>query len=114
MRVAKTIAWMGPGAAVILLWLACAGDPGSSPPAAVKAPDATAVKAAVRDAGPAAMRPQKTCPVMGGAIDRSLFADHEGKRIYFCCAGCSEAFEKAPRMYLKKLQALGEKPETLR
>ncbi|HUT37359.1 MAG TPA: hypothetical protein VNE39_28005, partial [Planctomycetota bacterium] len=30
--------------------------------------------------------PQTTCPVMGGKIDRKLFVDYEGKRIYVCCS----------------------------
>ena len=26
--------------------------------------------------------PQSTCPIMGGGINKSLYVDHEGKRIY--------------------------------
>lgn len=33
-------------------------------------------------------RLQTHCPVMGGLIDRSLYHDHAGQRIYVCCAGC--------------------------
>lgn len=47
---------------------------------------------------------QATCPVMGGPINREVFADHEGKRVYFCCPDCIEAFKKEPQKYLKKLQ----------
>jgi Cu(I)/Ag(I) efflux system membrane fusion protein len=57
--------------------------------------------------------PQKTCPVMGNPIDKSIFVDYKGKRIYFCCAGCPATFKKEPGKYLKKLDELGEKPEVI-
>lgn len=50
---------------------------------------------------------QTTCPVMGGPINKEAFADHEGKRVYFCCPDCIEAFKKEPQKYLKKLQDEG-------
>ena len=28
--------------------------------------------------------PQQFCPVMGGKINKDLYADYEGKRVYFC------------------------------
>lgn len=60
--------------------------------------------------------PQKLCPVMGGEIDKSVYTDYEGKRVYFCCAGCIESFRKAPDKYIEKMEAqgivLGEAPET--
>ncbi len=46
---------------------------------------------------------QKSCPVMGGAIDKKYFIDHEGRRIYFCCPVCSDQLEKDPEKYLAKL-----------
>lgn len=36
---------------------------------------------------------QQTCPVMGGTISPQIYADHEGRRIYFCCAGCINIFK---------------------
>jgi YHS domain-containing protein len=50
---------------------------------------------------------QTTCPVMGGKIDKNVFADHEGKRVYFCCKGCIPEFQKDPVKYLKKLENEG-------
>ena len=50
---------------------------------------------------------QTTCPVMGGKIDRKVFADHEGKRVYFCCPACVAQFKKEPAKYLKKLADQG-------
>jgi YHS domain-containing protein len=56
-------------------------------------------------------KPQATCPVMGGEIDRDVYYDHEGKRIYFCCPGCIGEFKKDPQKYLKVLEERGEEPE---
>lgn len=49
-------------------------------------------------------KPQKTCPVMGGKIDKSVYTDYEGKRIYFCCPACIPEFKKDPAKYIKKLE----------
>ena len=46
---------------------------------------------------------QKTCPVMGGAINKELYTEYEGKKVYFCCPGCKEKFEKEPDKYISKL-----------
>lgn len=54
---------------------------------------------------------QALCPVMGGEINKDLYADHNGKRVYFCCPGCIPEFKKDPEKYLKKLQAEGVGPE---
>lgn len=54
---------------------------------------------------------QTVCPVMGGTIDKTVFADHKGKRIYFCCAGCDTKFKSDPDRYMKKLAAAGVTPE---
>lgn len=51
--------------------------------------------------------PQTTCPVMGGKIDKTVFTDYQGKRIYFCCTGCVDDFKKNPEQYLKKLEEQG-------
>lgn len=48
---------------------------------------------------------QKTCPVMGGPIDPAVHTDYEGRRVYFCCPACIDAFEKDPAKYLAKIDA---------
>jgi YHS domain-containing protein len=48
---------------------------------------------------------------MGGRINREYYADHEGRRVYFCCPGCRPEFEKAPERYLEKLREQGVEPE---
>jgi len=47
---------------------------------------------------------QKKCPVMGGDINKEVYIDYKGRRIYFCCAGCEEKFMKEPEKYLKKIE----------
>jgi YHS domain-containing protein len=68
-----------------------AGEQPSSPPAEEKA-----------------IRPQTKCPVMGGTIDKSLYVDAKGKRIYLCCAACEEAVRTEPEKYIKKIEQRGE------
>ncbi len=46
---------------------------------------------------------QTICPVMKGAIKKSVFTEYNGKKVYFCCAGCKEKFEKEPEKYIAKL-----------
>ncbi len=52
-------------------------------------------------------KPQETCPVMGGTIDKSLYEDHDGKRVYFCCAGCDAPFKADPQTFIAKAEAEG-------
>jgi len=59
----------------------------------------------------AAAKPQTVCPVLGGNIDKKIFADYQGKRIYFCCPGCDAEFNKNPDKYMKKLEEQGVTPE---
>jgi YHS domain-containing protein len=46
---------------------------------------------------------QTTCPVMGGAINKKIFVEYKGKKVYFCCAGCPETFQANPEKYVAKL-----------
>ncbi len=48
---------------------------------------------------------QKTCPIMGEPIDKNIYLDHEGRRVYFCCSMCKDTFKKDPEKYIKKLDA---------
>ena len=50
---------------------------------------------------------QTTCPVMGGPVDKKIFVDAEGKRIYLCCKGCIDPVKKDPKKYIAKLEAEG-------
>jgi YHS domain-containing protein len=46
---------------------------------------------------------QTVCPIMGGKINKSVFTEYKGKKVYFCCAGCKPTFEKNPEKYIAKL-----------
>jgi len=46
---------------------------------------------------------QTTCPVMGGTIDKNVFVEYQGKKVYFCCPQCKAEFEKSPEKYISKL-----------
>jgi YHS domain-containing protein len=50
---------------------------------------------------------QTACPVSGEKIDKAVYADHEGSRVYFCCDNCRTAFKKEPATYVRKLQEQG-------
>lgn len=59
----------------------------------------TDVQTAVADA-----TEQTTCPVMeGNPIDKNIFVEYKGKKVYFCCAACPDVFNKDPEKYIKKL-----------
>jgi Cu(I)/Ag(I) efflux system membrane fusion protein len=77
------------------------------------APAGPAAGAGAADAAAGAPGLQSTCPVMGGKIDRKVFADHEGKRVYFCCPGCIEEFGKDPARYIRQLRDQGVEPEAV-
>jgi len=62
-------------------------------------------------AAPAAGQAQAVCPVLGNKIDKNVYVDYQGQRIYFCCTGCVEPFQKNPPQYLKKLEEQGVTPE---
>jgi YHS domain-containing protein len=46
---------------------------------------------------------QTNCPVMGGAIDKNIYTEYKGKKVYFCCNDCKAEFEKNPEKYIAKL-----------
>jgi YHS domain-containing protein len=47
---------------------------------------------------------QTTCPVMeGNPINKALFVEYKGKKVYFCCPGCEDKFNAEPEKYVAKL-----------
>jgi len=84
-------------AGILIAGAAMAEHPGEHPSAHAKEPAKTKVV------------PQTTCPVMEGRkIDKNLFVDHGGKRIYVCCKGCIAPVRKDFAEYAKKVEAAGE------
>ena len=47
---------------------------------------------------------QTTCPIMdGNPINKALFVEYKGKKVYFCCPGCEDKFTAEPAKYVAKL-----------
>jgi len=53
------------------------------------------------------LKVQTTCPVKGGTIDKAVYVDYQGKRIYACCPGCLPQIQREPAKYVAKLEAQG-------
>jgi YHS domain-containing protein len=56
---------------------------------------------------------QTKCPVLGGNVDKNVYADYKGYRYYFCCKGCDAEFKKNPEKYIEKMKAEGITPEKI-
>ncbi len=54
---------------------------------------------------------QQRCVVMGGKVNKDVYVDYQGQRVYFCCAACIDEFNKNPEKYLQKLEDAGVEPE---
>lgn len=46
---------------------------------------------------------QTKCPMCGRKIDKDVYVDHEGKRVYLCSEKCKAPFEADPEVLMKKL-----------
>lgn len=47
----------------------------------------------------AADKPQTLCPVSGKPVDKKVFVDYQGQRVYFCCDKCPAKFKADPEKY---------------
>ena len=61
--------------------------------------------AAQRKALAAMPKVQVTCPVSGKPVDKKVFIEKDGKKIYFCCKECPPQYEKDPAKFAGKLAA---------
>ncbi|MHC4885573.1 MAG: hypothetical protein ACYTGH_10860 [Planctomycetota bacterium] len=61
-----------------------------------------------------ALKKQTRCPIMGGAINKKLYVDVKGKRVYICCPGCTTPIKKNPEAAFKKLTEWGEEAEDVK
>ena len=50
---------------------------------------------------------QTVCPISGKAINKENYADHNGKRVYFCCANCPKKFEQSADAIIEKMEKDG-------
>jgi len=46
---------------------------------------------------------QVSCPVMNEKVDRAIYVDYGGRRIYLCCKACIGKFNQDPQKYCKKM-----------
>ncbi len=47
---------------------------------------------------------QTTCPVSGEILEqKEVYADYEGRRVYFCCKKCRGTFSEDPQKFLTKM-----------
>ena len=62
---------------------------------------------------------QTICPVMGNTVNKAIHTDWQGdekntpKRIYFCCPGCIQTFNKNPSKYVNKLIKMHQPVENI-
>ena len=81
-------------------------EPDSTEPAAMEMdhnmaePETVMAETAVQAAS---ATEQTLCPVMDAPINKDLFVDYQGKKVYFCCGGCEKLFKENPEKYLAKL-----------
>lgn len=89
--------------AVAIVWFVAAG---------VAAP-AFAGDGAPAVAATNAVKHQTMCPVMkDNPVNKNLFVDVAGKRIYVCCKGCIGAITRDPDKFIKQMEADGVVLET--
>jgi YHS domain-containing protein len=96
---------------LLFAFAGCAGGEGAEPGTPTEARASGERNPPTTAAAEIPLKPQETCPVMGGKIDKHVFTDHRGKRVYFCCARCVPEFKMNPELYLKVLKDRGEKVE---
>ena len=80
-------------------------EPKPAAPAVSAAPAAPTMSQAAKETASQKVQTveQTTCPVMGGAINKNIFTEYKGKKVYFCCLECKGKFEKEPEKYIAKL-----------
>ena len=97
-------------AALILIFAGCGdSEPDYQPDVTIgnASPDSGRTAEKPANAGESDEIPsQALCPVMGGKINKAIFTDYNGKRVYFCCPPCVKAFESDPEKYMKALEEM--------
>jgi YHS domain-containing protein len=93
--------------AVLVLFSGCKKEPPAAqqPAPQTKQADVHASQASAdQPAVTTVATEQKTCPVMeGNPINKNIFVEYKGKKVYFCCKGCPEKFLANPDEYVAKL-----------
>ena len=60
-----------------------------------------------KDAGPQTLKAQTIDAFSGKPVNKSIYADYNGKRIYFCCDQSKNEFNNDPEKYIEKFRELG-------
>lgn len=68
---------------------------------------AYAKEAPAKETGSKVAKAQTMCPVLKEKINKKIFTDYKGKRIYFCCPKCVVDFKKDPEKYMKIFEKEG-------
>jgi len=59
------------------------------------------------------LKPQTTDAISGNPINRRIYTDYEGFRIYFCCVNSQRNFEDNPERYLRAFRSQGVQLEKI-
>lgn len=95
-------------AALALLWTASVGY-GAETQTVAK--EEKAIEAKGEGAQQPNLKLQTVCPIMNKKIDKKLYVDANGYRIYVCCKSCMKAVAAHPEKAIEDLRAKGEFPE---
>jgi YHS domain-containing protein len=68
---------------------------------------ATDTTMTAKPAVPPTLHKQTICPVMGKAIDSTVYTDIQGQRVYFCCGSCEKKLKADPDKYFKQAATEG-------
>jgi YHS domain-containing protein len=91
-------------AAVLVVFSGCKKQPPAAQPKAQEMGQMPRHEHAAAAPAPAAATTEQTlCPVMGNPINKDIFVEYQGKKVYFCCKACPEVFLADPQKYLAKL-----------
>ena len=54
-----------------------------------------------------APKTQATDALSGKPINRNVYVDYKGKRVYFCCDDSKQSFKKNPAVFLRRFKEQG-------
>lgn len=73
--------------------------------------DPAAAFAALAKNGEAAEPVSQACPVMGNRVNKNIYIQKDGRRVYICCKGCTKRVENNWAKTLDKLAEQAEQGE---
>ncbi len=82
-------------------------DKGAEKKAEAKTETKTKMEVEISNTQPPAELYQTTDALSGKTINRNIYEDYEGKRVYFCCRNSKKTFLDDPSIYLDKFKELG-------